>query len=376
MPVLWQVLQFTRVFGVGPTAAQNFWDGRNTRDNRQIRTLDELKDPSNPANLNEGQLWWLERLDNFRQKIPRREVKEIEQTVEARCQRLFGAGAVVIACGSYRRGCAESSDVDLLLSHRDGVSHKGTNLRGSFIQQLLDSLRRCGIVTRELMEERKAPKDNSLPSEKRSRWQQEGYATWKGCFKVEQLDRRVDLLVVPYARIAPALIYFTGSGLLCRQMRGKAMMMGLRLNEKALVDMRTGDEIRVETERDVFERLGMQYIEPGERDKVSTGFHYTKADRAKQLATVSQQTSFENTAPKPGGAGSQLRPALSSIARRRRLFLVGDHNLMSPESYDGLACRRLPAKHCIGMLLQQEASAKRELVGEVEVRVRPVRTPS
>ena len=97
-----QVLQFTRIFGIGPIAAQNLYDGRNTRDNQRIRTLDELKDPSNPGNLNDGQLWWLERLETFRRKIPRREVKEIEKTVESRCQQLFGTGVIVIACGSYR----------------------------------------------------------------------------------------------------------------------------------------------------------------------------------------------------------------------------------------------------------------------------------
>ena len=43
--------------------------------------------------------------------------------------------------------------------------------------------------------------------------------------------------MVPFARIAPALIYFTGSGLLCRHMRGQAMKLGLRLNEKWLIDL-------------------------------------------------------------------------------------------------------------------------------------------
>eukprot|EP01046_Picozoa_sp_COSAG06_P000120 COSAG06_NODE_4_length_41837_cov_204.557597_15_plen_62_part_00 len=60
----------------------------------------------------------------------------------------------MIPCGSYRRGCVESSDVDLLLSHRDGESHKvgtpartGTAAKGggagggsSLIQQLLENL--------------------------------------------------------------------------------------------------------------------------------------------------------------------------------------------------------------------------------------------
>ena len=133
--------------------------------------------------------------------------------------------------------------------------------------------------------------------------------------------------------------------------------------------MRTGEEIHVETERDVFERLRMQYIPPGERDKFGTGFHYTKADRAKQLLTnsprrVTENNVREDTAPE--------QPALS-VGRRRRLFLVGDHNLMSPESWDNGTLRRLPAEHCVGALLQQEASKRRDVTGEVEVRAYPRR---
>lgn len=236
------------------------------------------------------------------------------------------------------------------------------------------------------------------------------YATWKGCFKVEQLDRRVDLLVVPYARIAPALIYFTGSGLLCRQMRGQAMKMGMRLNEKMLMDVRTGDEIRVETERDVFSRLGMQYIEPGERENVGIGFHFTKADRAKQLAAASQQRSVGNNQSKISAANNPVLAAHTAqadqscastlqmqskrppptiaapapgtkhtggTARRRRIFLVGDQNLMAPENCDDRAAHcRLHAKRCVGMLLQQEASKKRELIGEIEVRVLGCQRPA
>ena len=160
-PQTTSVLQFTQIFGVGPMAAKNFYEGRDTVGSQQLRTLDELRDPSNPAKLKEAQLWWLERLDCFNQKIPRREVEVITKTVEARCKKLFGDGVVVKACGSYRRGLTMSSDVDLLLSHRDGETHKGKNGAPSFIAQLLDNLRGDGIVTRELMAERQAPHDNS-----------------------------------------------------------------------------------------------------------------------------------------------------------------------------------------------------------------------
>jgi len=32
---------------------------------------------------------------------------------------------VVMACGSYRRGKTTCGDVDVLITHPDGVSHKG-----------------------------------------------------------------------------------------------------------------------------------------------------------------------------------------------------------------------------------------------------------
>lgn len=44
---------------------------------------------------------------------------------------------VVMACGSYRRGKATCGDVDVLISHPDGKSHKG--VFGKVLQTLHDS---------------------------------------------------------------------------------------------------------------------------------------------------------------------------------------------------------------------------------------------
>jgi len=276
------------------------------------------------------------------------------------------------------------------------------------------------------MAEKKAQIDKSLPERQRHRWAEEGYATWKGCFKVEQLDRRVDLLVVPYARIAPALIYFTGSGLLCRQMRGKAMKMGMRLNEKALIDVRTGDEIHVKTEQDVFARLEMAYIEPRKRDEVGTGFHFTKADRAKQQeaeelrrqggavagggggasAAAGAVASSLSSVPAPshsqqpltastGAAAALVRgatttshgqslisqqPPTGSVSqqqkRRRRIFVIGDQNLMGSEVRCDITERALSSSQCVGALLQRQCSGAksaelRQRMGEMEVVLKP-----
>lgn len=44
---------------------------------------------------------------------------------------------VAMACGSYRRGKATCGDVDVLISHPDGKSHKG--VFGKVLQTLHDS---------------------------------------------------------------------------------------------------------------------------------------------------------------------------------------------------------------------------------------------
>lgn len=46
-------------------------------------------------------------------------------------------GLVAIACGSYRRGKATCGDVDVLISHPDGKSHRGIFTK--VLQTLRDS---------------------------------------------------------------------------------------------------------------------------------------------------------------------------------------------------------------------------------------------
>lgn len=47
-------------------------------------------------------------------------------------------GLVCVACGSYRRGKPTCGDVDVLVTHPDGQSHRGV------FNKLLDSLHRSG----------------------------------------------------------------------------------------------------------------------------------------------------------------------------------------------------------------------------------------
>ena len=57
---------------------------RQARDNHRESTQNQTRFLT--GRLREEQLWWLARLENFNQKIPRREVEVIARTVEARCK--------------------------------------------------------------------------------------------------------------------------------------------------------------------------------------------------------------------------------------------------------------------------------------------------
>lgn len=47
-------------------------------------------------------------------------------------------GLTIQTCGSYRRGKATCGDVDILITHTDGISHEGV------LTPLIDSLKKCG----------------------------------------------------------------------------------------------------------------------------------------------------------------------------------------------------------------------------------------
>ena len=77
---------------------------------------------------------------------------------------------------------------------------------------------------------------------------------------------QVDLRVVPKDVWGAAMIYFTGSKAHNVRIRERAVRAGLKLNEYGLFDAKSGDLLAAETEQQVYERLGLPYIEPTLRE--------------------------------------------------------------------------------------------------------------
>ncbi|KAF6110783.1 DNA polymerase lambda [Phyllostomus discolor] len=218
-----------------------------------FRTLEDIR---SKASLTAQQAIGLKHYDDFLERIPREEATEIEQTVRASAQAL-NPGLLCVACGSYRRGKATCGDVDVLLTHPDGRSHRG------IFSRLLDSLRQRGFLTDDLVSQEE-------------HGQQQKYLGVCRLPGPGRRHRRLDIIVVPYGEFACALLYFTGSAHFNRSMRALAKTKGMSLSEHALsaavvrdtrgLKVGSGRVLPTPTEKDVFRLLGLPYREPAERD--------------------------------------------------------------------------------------------------------------
>jgi DNA polymerase (family 10) len=77
---------------------------------------------------------------------------------------------------------------------------------------------------------------------------------------------QVDLRVIDRDVWGAAMIYFTGSKAHNIRIREMAVRGGLKLNEYGLFRAKTGELLAAETEEDVYEELGLPFIEPTMRE--------------------------------------------------------------------------------------------------------------
>ncbi|OXB67329.1 hypothetical protein ASZ78_010887 [Callipepla squamata] len=237
---------FSNIWGAGVKTAQMWYQ-------QGFRTLDDIR---TKASLTSQQAVGLKHYKDFLERMPREEAAEIEQTVRQAALALK-PGLVCVACGSYRRGKATCGDVDVLVTHPDGHSHRG------LFSKLLDSLHESGFLTDDLVSQ----EDNG---------DQKKYLGVCRLPGPARRHRRLDIIVVPYSEFACALLYFTGSAHFNRSMRALAKTKGMSLSEHSLsmavvrgpggIKVASGRALPTPTERDVFIQLGLPYREPSERD--------------------------------------------------------------------------------------------------------------
>lgn len=160
-------------------------------------------------------------------------------------------GVKIELVGSYRRQAESSGDIDVLLTSTDVA--EGKKLMTNFIKELLNT-------------------DNFDSSLVFST----GTTKFMGLGKIDEYFRHVDIFYYSQKEYPFALLFSTGSGQFNVEMRADAMKKGYSLSEKMLM-YRNGQSVTPEeymsdigkeyplTEKDIFDFLGLKYIEPKNR---------------------------------------------------------------------------------------------------------------
>ncbi|XP_069882609.1 DNA nucleotidylexotransferase-like isoform X4 [Dipodomys merriami] len=258
---------FTSVFGVGLKTSEK-WFQMGFRTLSKVRSDKSLKF----TRMQKAGFLYYEDLVS---SVTRAEAEAVSMLVKE-AVRTFLPSALVTLTGGFRRGKKIGHDVDFLITSPEVTEekeqqllHQVTNLwekKGlllycdhveSTFEKLklpsrkvdaLDHFQKCFLILK--LDHQRVNSDQSA--------QQEG-KTWKAI--------RVDLVMCPYERRAFALLGWTGSRQFERDLRRYATHeRKMILDNHALYDKAKRIFLKAESEEEIFAHLGLDYIEPWERN--------------------------------------------------------------------------------------------------------------
>ena len=246
-PMLQLLGLFMGVYGAGRTQAHR-WVSQGHR------TLDDLR---NKAELTPNQRVGVHRYDDFAQRIPREEVAQHAAIVRKAIHEVDEELELVIG-GSYRRGLADSGDIDILITKKSAGNEL---IRTLVLDRVVPKLMHSGFL--------KASLATGRSDEETSKWH------GASALPESRIWRRLDLLFVPGDEIGAALIYWTGNDIFNRSIRLLASRKGMRLNQHGLFKhvmrgksrekVTDGELVESKSEKEIFRRLGVPWRPPEHR---------------------------------------------------------------------------------------------------------------
>ena len=250
------IQELQQVIGIGKSFAKKLVT------EYKITSIADLKraQKSGKIELNEKILLGLKYYGVVQGNIPRKEIVVVEKYLFKEAHKI-DPNLQIMICGSYRRGKPTSGDIDVLMFHPDMKLMKhvhdpkayGLN---PYLEEFVNQLKKNGFLLDDL-------------TDKNYHQKYMGFMKYKN-----NPVRRIDILLIPYKSIYPAMLYFTGPYELNTEMRHQAKKRGMILNEYGLYKIDDNDNktlIKINSEEDIFKKLGMKYLTPTERESFSSG---------------------------------------------------------------------------------------------------------
>lgn len=190
----------------------------------------------------------------YKENIPRAEIDKINDYIN-RIVKGIDKKLEAVICGSYRRQKPTSNDIDILITHSDIKTKLQLAEQGddNYLLQFVKELKEDKFILDDLTD-----KDYKI--------KYMGYCKYvEG--KKEYPIRRIDIRYIPYESFYTAMQYFTGSGDFNVKIRRLAEQLGFMLNEYGLYEIKGNKKIKIKitSEKDIFYKLGLEYLPPEKR---------------------------------------------------------------------------------------------------------------
>jgi DNA polymerase/3'-5' exonuclease PolX len=224
-------------YGIGKKTAYTLFKKHN------IKSMDELikKVNSGEIVLSDIAIKGLKFYKKITTKIPRVYIDSAREllldTLFKIDSELFGA-----ICGSYRRMKDESGDIDLIVIHPN-IKTKSELKLNPYFKTIIKTLKSIGFIIESLT-------GDDVESK------------YMGLFKFKEIIGRIDIRFIPSESFYFAYLYFTGGVEFNRNMRLIASTHGYKLNEYGLYKIGSTKSVKVESEKEIFDILGLQYLQP------------------------------------------------------------------------------------------------------------------
>jgi len=224
------------IYGIGPAKATELVKSG-------IKGIVDLREAvkRDPTLINDKQKIGLKYYEDLLERIPRTEMNEHRDVLHSLLPADMEEYTIEIV-GSYRREAPTSGDIDVLIRMPVNTTFKDAK---SHLAEYVKMLKGFGYIEEVL----------ALGEHK--------------CMAISRIykgkARRLDLLMTPANEYAYSLLYFTGSDKFNVAFRQYALNKGYTLNEHTLT--RIKHEVQevpsfMATEKDIFNFLGLRYIEP------------------------------------------------------------------------------------------------------------------
>lgn len=240
--------ELCRISGIGPVTA------RKLVEQHGVTSIEDLRNKVQRAevHLNKQQSLGLRLLVELETRIPRSEMDAFQRLIQqvVRDELHWTDDRIHFdICGSYRRGKAESGDIDILVTQTEPKRMSN----GRALSELVNAMKRRHIVTDVIgLGDSKFAGIAKLPDTETE-------------VPKPHFHRRIDIRIVDMDEYYPALLYYTGSGVFNAEMRRVAISKGFKLNEYGLFRLNR-QRVQTNSERDLFDALDLPYVEPHERE--------------------------------------------------------------------------------------------------------------